>query len=278
MGAGRSGSTILGVALGNCDDFFYAGELDAWLRRSAVPNFGGAEREKFWAAIRQEIDDQDDLYGERAWRSLEHSSAILRPRWRRACRDLRARYRAVSARLYRQIARESGRSVIIDTSHYPLRANELTATDGIDLCLLYLVREPGSVVASFQRKDVNQSSKSLLAANAYLWLTTLLSLWTYLRHPRERRMFVRYERLIADPEVVLRQILDMIGSSSQVPDLDALHTGIPFQGNRILRADTICLRRGSDAKFRISAVTAVLQLPWLLAFWVLEHAPTPTSS
>jgi hypothetical protein len=91
-------------------------------------------------------------------------------------------------------------------------------------------------------------------------------------------MFVRYERLIADPEVVLRQILDMIGSSSQVPDLDALHTGIPFQGNRILRADTICLRRGSDAKFRISAVTAVLQLPWLLAFWVLEHAPTPTSS
>jgi hypothetical protein len=278
MGAGRSGSTILGVALGNCDDFFFAGELDAWLRRSGVPNFGGAEREKFWAAVRQEIGDQDDLYGERAWRFLEHSTAIFRPRRRRACRDLRARYRAVSERLYRQIARESGRSVLIDTSHYPLRANEMTATDGIELYLLYLVREPGSVVASFKKMDVNQSSKSFLGTNAYLWLTALLCLSTYLRHPRERRMFVRYERLIADPDAVLRQILDKIGSSSQAPDLDALHTGIPFQGNRILRSDTVRLTRGSDVKVRTSVVTAVLQLPWRLAFWILERASTPTSS
>ena len=278
MGAGRSGSTILGVALGNCDDFFYAGELDAWLRRSAVPKFGGAQRERFWAAVRQVFCDQDDLYGEQAWRSLEHSSALLRPRWGRAYRGLRVRYRAVTERLYRQIARESGRRVIIDTSHYPLRANELAAIDGIELCLLYLVRDPGSVVASFRRRDVGQPSKSILSANAVLWLTQLLSLWTYLRHPRQRRIFVRYERLIADPDAVFRQILAKIGSSAEVPDLDALQTGIPFQGNRLLRADTVRLRHESDAKVRTSAVTVVLQLPWLLAFWVLERVSTPLSS
>jgi hypothetical protein len=91
-------------------------------------------------------------------------------------------------------------------------------------------------------------------------------------------MFVRYERLIANPEAVLRQILDMVGSSSQTPDLDALHTGIPFQGNRILGSDTVRFTRGSDVKVRTSAVTAVLQLPWLFAFRVLERVSTSTAS
>src|SRR2546423_15271469 len=47
MGAGRSGSTILGVTLGNCADVFFAGELDKWLALSGKPTGEDTERVRF---------------------------------------------------------------------------------------------------------------------------------------------------------------------------------------------------------------------------------------
>ncbi len=49
MGAGRSGSTTLGVTLGNCAGVLYAGELDNWLARSGTP-LESPERLRFWRA------------------------------------------------------------------------------------------------------------------------------------------------------------------------------------------------------------------------------------
>lgn len=271
MGAGRSGSTILGVALGNCDGFFFAGELEAWLRRSAIPNFPGTDREEFWAAIQRAMGDPRDLYGEFLWRYLEHSCAIFRPRRRSVIRDMRSRYREVSERLYREIAALSQHSVIVDTSHYPLRARELATIDGIELYLLYLVRAPENVVASFQKTDVAQDPKPLLATNAYLWLTTLICTYTYFRFPRDRRVFIRYEQFIANPHKVIGRILDMSRSRSAVPDFEALSTGIGFQGNRILRAKTIHLDRRGDSVPEPSALTRLLQLPWLMVFRLIDR-------
>ena len=56
------------------------------------------------------------------------------------------------------------------------------------------------MVASFGRKDVAQYSKSTLTTNVYLWLTNLLATLVFLRHPRDRRLFVGYEDFVADPE------------------------------------------------------------------------------
>ena len=52
MGAGRSGSTTLGITLGNCEGVFYAGELDNWLVRSGVPPVEDSERARFWSQVR----------------------------------------------------------------------------------------------------------------------------------------------------------------------------------------------------------------------------------
>ncbi len=88
---------------------------------------------------------------------------------------------------------------VVDTSHYPLRALELQRIDGIDLYLVYLVRDPQGVVASFNRHDVGEYTKSTLHTNVYLWVTHVLSLFVFLRHPRERRLLVRHEDFVADP-------------------------------------------------------------------------------
>jgi hypothetical protein len=264
MGAGRSGSTILGVALGNCADIFYAGELEAWLRKSGAPNFGGTRRTQFWDAVLESVD-ATDLFGEQVWRCLEYSLAGLSlGNWRRRHR-LRPRYRQVIEQLYRAIGSSSKATYIVDTSHYPLRARELQRLESIDLYLIYLVRDPVSVVASFSRKDTTNRSKSVAAANAYLCLTHLLSTIVFLRQRADRRLLLRNEDFIADPESMMRHILDWVDVSASLPDLTHLNTGIPFQGNRLLRTETLALRGAANSvppRSCGSYLTKLLQTPW----------------
>lgn len=264
MGAGRTGSTILGVALGNCEGVFYAGELDAWLRRDGVPNFGGEERERFWSGIRAEVSDSAADLGEQPWELIEHSSSVLRPRAWTARRRLRDRYQRAVEDLYLGIAGACGSGCIVDTSHYPLRARELQSLPGIELHIVYLTRSPEDVVRSFGRSDVDQPSKPELAANIYLHVTNLLSLLVFLRQPRERRLRVRYEDFQDDPLGILAALLRQTGTRSPEPNLQKLRTGIPFQGNRLLNEPVVGFRGGGGSKPKGRPLTRLLQAPWRL--------------
>lgn len=267
LGAGRSGSTVLGVTLGNCAEFFYAGEVDAWLPRHGVPQRGGPERTPFWNSVRDEVEGADELFGNEAQRSIERSLAVFRVHKWPARRRLRARYRRVAEELYHAIARTAEATHVVDTSHYPLRARELQALEAIELYLVFLVRDPQGVVASFDPRDATSYSKSTFTTNAYLWLTHLLSLFVFLRHPRDRRLFLRHEDFLLDPEGVLRQILDWSESSAAIPDLTSLRTGIPLQANRFTRSsEVIALKGPSASPARRSRMTALLQLPWAPVF------------
>jgi hypothetical protein len=266
MGSGRSGSTILGVALGNCDGFCYAGELDNWLARAGEPLLGGAERTRFWSAVSEQVPGARDLFGRDCQRLLERSSAVLRPHLLPARRRRRARSRRVTEDLYRAIARVAAATHVVDTAHFPLRARELQALAGIDLYLVYLLRDPQGVVASFNlhidRNDVAERRLRTLLTNANLWLTHLLSLLVFLRHPRERRVLLRHEDLLADPEGVLRELLGRVDSAAALPDLGSLSTGFPLNGNRFIGSERVVLRRRVLRSPRRSLVTALLQAPW----------------
>ena len=271
MGAGRSGSTILGVALGNCDGVFFAGELDKWFAREGTPRRDDLPLRSFWREVLDEVGDAQDLFAARTgW--LERSSGLLDPRKWPARRRLRARYRSVSQQLYVAVARAAQATHVVDTSHYPLRARELQALDGIDLHLLYLVRDPQSVVASLGRRDVAERRFGEPASNAYLWLTNLLSVLVFLRHPRERRLFVRHEDFVADPQRVLAQILAGAGSSSATPDLRSLRTGVPFHGNRLIGDQVVALNQLPVTAARRSLLTALAQAPWRAVFARLRPA------
>ena len=265
MGAGRSGSTILGVALGNCEGVCFAGELDKWFAREGTPRREGAELAVFWAAVRGRVGDARDVFAARTgW--LERSSALFDPRKRRERRRMRPCYREVSERLYRAVAEVSAAACVVDTSHYPLRARELQSLDGIELYLILLVRDPHGAVASLGRRDVVERRFGLLAANGYLWLTNLLSAIVFARHPGERRMLVRHEELLADPRRTLRRILEMAGVDAAAPDLDSLATGVPFHGNRLVNEPVVSLRVGAPERVTRRALTSAVQWPWRIAF------------
>jgi hypothetical protein len=260
MGAGRSGSTILGVALGNCEGVFFAGELDRWIARAGVPR-EGRERRRFWAGVRAQVEQAPELTGGRAT-ALERSAALFDPRRWPARRRLRRRYREISEQLYRAIAPAAEAEMLVDSSHYPLRARELQALDGIDLYLLLLVRDPQAVVASLGRRDVPERRFGVVAANAYLWLTHALSALVFRRHPHARRMLVRHEDFLADPEHVIAQILHLCDCPRTPPDFGALQTGVPFHGNRLIHSHLVALGAQPAPRVRASKVTALLQAPW----------------
>jgi sulfotransferase family protein len=273
MGAGRSGSTILGIALGNCADFFYAGELDKWLPNAGVPPLDGIGRARFWSEVRRDVRGADSLVGYAA-RCLERSSSLFRARRWMARRRLRAPYRRVAEELYRAVSRNAGVTRVVDTSHYPLRARELQRAGGVDLYLVFLVRDPQNVVASFARSDVREPRFGTLKTNAYLWLTHLLSVLVFLSQRPERRVFLRYEDFIANPEAVLRGLLGWLDSPAGLPDLSSLRTGIPIEGNRIVREEVVSFERQASPSARRSRVTTLLQLPWVPVFARLRPVAT----
>lgn len=281
MGAGHSGSTILGVALGNCAGVFYAGEVDEWLLKDGSGRWAGAERTRFWEAVRERVGEVDPgLFGEGVNRSIERSSALLRPGRRAERGALQSRYREATARLFAAIAEVAGSSHVVDTSHFPLRARQLQQIDGLELHLLYLVRDPQAVVESevraISRHEVAERRVKVLLVNLGLWLTQLLSVYVFLRQPRARRTFLRYEDLVADPASTLRLLLERLGLPDELPDLERLAPGVPLEGNRLLSAETISIRPPTKPTPRWSQLTAVLQRPWSPVLALLRPAARPS--
>jgi hypothetical protein len=280
LGAHRSGSTVLGVALGNCENIFFAGELHSWLTWRGVPRLGGEEGAQLWSTVREDVNGAAELFGHQTELYVDRTSALRRlHKWPTIRRRLLKRYRRLTEDLYLAIARATGASHIVDTSHYPLRALQLKKLSGIDLYLLFLVRDPQGVVASLHPRDTTSGSKPPLTTNLHLWATYLLSSLAFLRHPRDRRMFVRHEDFLADPEGMLRQILDRTGSPADVPDLTSLKTGHPLHGNRFLREkDVITLKGPSPRGAPSSRMTTLLQLPWAPVLSRLRPAVKPLAS
>ena len=98
--------------------------------------------------------------------------------------------------------------------------------------------------------------------NVHLWVTYVLSVLVFLRQPEERRMLVHHEDFIADPEGILRELLDFAGSSAELPDLSALRTGIPLKANALVRSEVVALKAKAAEPHRSSRLMQLIQRPW----------------
>jgi Sulfotransferase family len=279
MGAGHSGSTILGVALGNCEGVFYAGEVEEWLVNAGESPIGGTERTEFWRHVAEAVADADELFGVEANRCIERSSSVFRvSRWATR-RRLRAPYRRVAQELLGAIARASGASAVVDTSHFPLRARELKALAEVEVFLVYLARDPQGVVSSelraIHRHNVAERRLRTLVVNASLWLTHLLAVGVFLSTPRSRRLFLRHEDFLADPASATRRILEMAGCGAPPPDFTALRTGVPLLANKLVMSERVSLRDSAPPPPRRSLLTAVMQWPWRSVFARLSPRVEP---
>jgi Sulfotransferase family len=264
MGAGRSGSTLFGILLGNGPGLFYAGELDAWIRRRGVPNGTDAALADFWGPVAERMRAWLDGPHPDFFHAFEHPRSLLRRRGRHD-RVARTAYRRYSRELFEAIRDESGGEVIIDSSHYPLRRWHLRGLPELDIRTILLVRDPRAVVGSL-RNPVQTTTKSSWGGAAYLWVVHPLSVAVYFFLPSSRRLLVRYEDFVDDPNGELDRIGVWLGVDFSSIDPSHLIPGPVFQGNRVRTNSVVRISKRSSSREGVGLMIGLALAPWVLAF------------
>ena len=232
LGKGRSGSTLLSMALGAMDGFFAAGELRFFWRRGLVEDRRCACGDHItacpvWGAVADRVADLDA-------EALAHDSEAVY-RWGAVPRLLAGRtggwaaferWSAATARLVAAVAEVTGAEVIVDSSKWPTEPGVLGRIEGIRPHSLLLVRDPRAVAWSWQRIKTHHdmiepremdrypawhSGLSWSSRNLVVELTTR-------RSPGPRRT-LRYEDFTADPRATLLGLAAFVDRS---PDIDAI--------------------------------------------------------
>lgn len=228
VGAGRSGSTLLESLLAEATGAVGVGEIRLFLagyRWNVRCGCGQPFPDcPFWSDVMATtIGDT----GPDHRRTLEHSrrklvrnrSVLALARGRSAWPHDAELVAAVHDRLYRSIARASGRSIVVDSSKTPAYGLFLAELGSVDLRVVHLVRDPRAVAYSWQRpKPWTQSTDPTPpamrtrtpSASAREWLTNN-GLAGLVRRRATASARVRYEDLADDPERTISSIVGDLG-------------------------------------------------------------------
>jgi hypothetical protein len=230
-GYGRSGSTLLDIALGAHPNLFGAGEVGEFTRHVWAENefcaCGNRVRScPLWSNVFDSWVAGDENLLEDYLKSQVTSETILSPR--RILGQSGGRFSSRTKRLFEQISRASDRRVVVDSNKIPGRGFVLAGTPGLDLYVVHLVRDPRAVTFSMM-KAIKQKveagvQKELrpkpLLHTALRWLIVNLATEVLaLKVGRKRSIRVRYEDFVADPTATVERVLRLVGEESRdLPD------------------------------------------------------------
>lgn len=247
-GPGRSGGTLLGRLLDQCDGVFYAGELrQLWrtgLERRLCACGAAIGACDFWQAVFQ-----------RAWGGLDALDVVwmdaMRLRFTRTRHALRRLpspgqdpaldcFVGALEHLYQAIAAVSGCRVIVDSSRTTPYAALLSRIPDAQIHPLHLVRDPRAVVYSWQRRASGARAPvavrlrprhALLAALEWSVQNALAERW----RARAGGLLLRYEDLIAQPQAALSTAVRLVGLDGLPDFIDngaaRLEAGHSVEGN-----------------------------------------------
>lgn len=255
IGAGRSGTTLLDIILGNAADIFSAGELNRFTKRNGVPHEARDENVSyFWLDIVKQLKaekyNEPRLYYKFA-KEFEYHSSLHRYtlRHNKAKFKLYADYqRALFNAITVKVEKDFGKNTIVDSSKYPLRALLLARIFQKDISFVYIKRDPVIVVESFQKKDVEQPPKNRLAANTYLLVVNGLAVWVLKKLRKTNKVSeITYDNLLTAPLAELERIekdinLDLSVPKKLIGQKSLLTVGYLFDGNRLRLNDKIALK------------------------------------
>ncbi len=230
-GYGRSGSTLLDIALGQHPRLFGAGEVAAFTRSSWIDNdycACGAPLQScpFWGEVVETWSSGHARALEAYRADHQRVESILAPA--RLARRMapgwwKRRIAEPTAALFRTIAERSGCSVVIDSSKLPGRGLALLGNPQLEVFAVHLVRDPRAVVWSMSKKIKRQveagvqrelnPKPSLYTALRWM-IVNLAAELLMLRAGRGRALRVRYEDFVANPGETLHRILSLLGETA----------------------------------------------------------------
>lgn len=233
-GWGRSGSTLLARMLAEVPDFVAVGEVRDVFLRGIIENrvcgcgerFSGCD---FWQAI------GDDAYG--GWDKLSvphlkemrsdtdkpwHVPALLKPGLREQTDRSVVDYGEILLPLYQSIRKISGARYIVDASKIASYGAILHRTEGLSPRFVHLVRDPRGTLNSWM-KQVHMTD-DLDRVRYMPRYNTLSGIARYLGYNAEMHavgnasshLLMRYEDLVAQPELEIKNALKFIGITEDV--------------------------------------------------------------
>lgn len=254
LGAGRSGTTILDIVLGNCSGSISLGEINRFFKRNGIaPKREINSKEYvFWDKIKGTFDmhlEGDYSSFKKAFDKNEYHTHFLKLLLFGSDKF----YQNILIKQYESIAEHTkDKKVLIESSKYPARAlNVSSALKGkMEVGYVYLKKDPVKVVSSFGKKGLEQPAKPFLASNLYYFTINVfcyLTVWK-LRKRGHNVVVLKYEDLIEEPSRVLDRIESKLGIEveavkDKINDNETLDTGYLFDGNRIRLKDYVVLQR-----------------------------------
>lgn len=258
VGCGRSGSTLLGFALGNAVGALDLGEVIEFARFQGKPNGFGAETEnyKYWQNILLGIEAELgplDFESIRRMQMEVDSHASFLPvllSGDHYPRKSYVPYQKYVKTLYEAILKDERHDVFVVGSKYPsrlLHLRRIFSDRGIHV--IHLIRNPVDLVQAFQNKEQGKT-KSFWQTMLYYFVINIFSILASQGLGKGRYLRVHYEDLIAAPENELTRI----GSAFDIdtaPAIEKIRKGLPlergyvFNGNRMRMNDRVVFRKRS---------------------------------
>ena len=298
-GYGRSGTTLLDIALGQQPGVFAAGELTAlarhvWKEREYCACGQQADECGFWSRVvetwlKGRQPDAMDAHG----RCLAKSEWLIDPTrllWRFGASKTGRAYRNETLKLLQAISNTSESSIIVDSSKLPGRASALMSIKDIEVYIVHMVRDGRgvgwSMTKPYQRSVENGIQKELkpkpLWYTAARWLVVNLGVeMLRARLSRKRSIRVRYEDFVADPTGTVNSIMELVGQSYVVPDhgSEVMKPDHQIAGSRHRMKDEISISKDigwtSQMPRSMQRLFSALTAPLLLRYGYLSSGPGP---
>lgn len=254
IGAGRSGTTLLDIILGNTRNSISLGEINRFFKRGGIPPKRTNDDKVFlfWKKIKEDFDKKipganyDDLakvFHRNEYHSMALKTLIL------GCDQ---EYKTLLSTHYNVIFDNVLEENLVESSKYPLRAFNISKAlkdQDISVKYIYIKKDPVKVVKSFTKKDIEQPSKNFIASNIYYLLVNMLCTYIVrtLKRMGHKTYEITFEKIMNDPVRSLKSIsdefnMDLSEVESLVSSKKPLGTGFLFDGNRIRIKEALFLQ------------------------------------
>lgn len=233
-GYGRSGTTLLDIALGEHPMIMGAGEVTTLARhvweKGEYCACGAQVREcpQWQAIVARWTQGEPQGFLDRYRRAQERTETLLAPARLLRLPGWRDHERQ-TLKLLRGMALASGRAVLVDSSKLPGRAFALAAMPGIDLHVVHVVRDGRGVAWSLMKGHRRSVEKGVqrdlrpkpLLYTALRWAMVNIAAELLCRRVgAERSIRVRYEDFVDDPRRTIGRIVALVGEAPHLPATD----------------------------------------------------------
>jgi len=262
IGAGRSGTTLLDIILGNNPKLFSAGELNRFpIRNGVCPNIGKETASyKFWEGFKTDFLNRNKDYRLDEINSLinkyEYHAAIFKIALGNKSSKSRERYFDYLRNFFDTLSDRVDKEIIVDSSKYPCRGYFMAQLFKSDIGFIYIKRNPVDVSHSFAKKDLEQPPKNWFMTNLYLFCVNHLCNFVLKKVEKDCKVVrIKYDSLVENPVETLSSIqkelnIDLSNCIEVIKRDDYLFPGLLFDGNRLRMKEKIKLEKKDNSNPR----------------------------